>query len=59
MSTLVAKPVKIRLLNPRLLNIAAILLLVLALSFLATPLLRTTSGFPGAGGFGKIHRFIF
>jgi hypothetical protein len=51
MSTLVSKPVKIKKLNPKLLAIAAVLLLVLALLFLATPLLSTTSGFQPSGNF--------
>jgi hypothetical protein len=51
MSTLAAKPVKVKILNPRLLTIAAVLLLVLALLFLATPLLRSASGFQGQGNF--------
>lgn len=50
MSTLVPKPVNIKMLNPKLLAIAAVLLLVLALLFLATPLLPTTSGFQPSGG---------
>jgi hypothetical protein len=45
MSTLEAKPVKINVLNSKLLPIAAILLIVLALLFMATPLLRTSRGF--------------
>jgi hypothetical protein len=54
MSTLDPKPVKIkRLLNPKLLPIAALLLVVLALLFMATPLLRTGRAFqPGGGNFG-------
>ena len=41
MSTLEAKPRKVRILNPKLLPIAALLLVVLALLFLAAPLIRT------------------
>jgi hypothetical protein len=51
MSTLVAKPKKAKLLNTKLLPIAALLLLVLALLFMATPLLRVNSGFQRVGGF--------
>jgi hypothetical protein len=50
MSTLVSKPKKVRILNPKLLTIAGVLLLVLGLSFLATPLLSTASGTQGNGG---------
>jgi hypothetical protein len=50
MSTLEAKPVIKKMLNPKLLVVAAILLVVLALLFLATPLLRTNSGFQGQAG---------
>jgi hypothetical protein len=49
MSTLDAKPNKVRMLNTKLLPIAAILLLVLALLFMATPLLRV-SGVAGRTG---------
>jgi hypothetical protein len=49
MSTLNAKPNKERMLNTRLLPIAAILLLLLALLFMATPLLRV-SGVAGRTG---------
>lgn len=45
MSTLDAKLVKKKNLNPKLLAIAAVLLILLALLFLATPLLRKDSGF--------------
>ncbi len=46
MTTLAAKPVKAKkLLNTRLLPIAALLLVLLALLFLAAPLIRTTGGF--------------
>ena len=52
MSTTDPKPVKTkRLLNPKLLPIAALLLVVLALLFMATPLLRSTRGFQGGGNF--------
>jgi hypothetical protein len=51
MSTLAPKPVKVRILNPRLLVIAAALLLVLALLFLATPLVRRSGGFQNSGNF--------
>jgi hypothetical protein len=46
MSTLVAKPSKERILNPKLLPIAAIVLVVLALLFMASPLMPSTGGFP-------------
>ena len=50
MSTLDAKPVKPkRMLNPKLLPITALLLVVLALLFLAAPLIRTAGGFPRPG----------
>jgi hypothetical protein len=52
MSTLVAKPVKVKLLNTKLLPIAAVLLLVLALLFMATPLL-SVSGTSGRTGFTR------
>jgi hypothetical protein len=52
MSTLEAKPVKAkRILNTKLLPIAALLLVVLALLFQAGPLIRTAGGFPQAGNF--------
>jgi ABC-type glycerol-3-phosphate transport system permease component len=51
MSTLDVKPIKGRTLNTKLLTIAAVLLMVLALLFLATPLLRLNSGFQGSGNF--------
>ena len=52
MSTTDPKPVKAKKnLNPKLLPIAALLLVVLALLFMATPLLRTTGGFQGGGNF--------
>jgi hypothetical protein len=50
MSTLDAKPVKAKILNTKLLTIAAVILLVLALLFVATPLLSTTTGFAGRTG---------
>ena len=50
MSNHEAKPVKPkRMLNPKLLPIAALLLVVLALLFLAAPLIRTAGGFPRSG----------
>jgi hypothetical protein len=52
MSTLVAKPVKVKLLNTKLLPIAAVLLLVLALLFMATPLLGV-SGVSDRTGFNR------
>ena len=52
MSTIDAKPNKERILNTKLLPIAAILLLVLALLFVATPLLRG-SGISGRSGFTR------
>jgi hypothetical protein len=52
MSTIDVKPNKIRLLNTKMLPIAAILLLVLALLFVATPLLRV-SGITGRSGFNR------
>jgi hypothetical protein len=52
MSALDAKPNKERILNTKLLPIAAILLLVLSLLFLATPLLRG-SGTSGRSGFTR------
>jgi len=53
MSTLVAKPVKVKLLNTKLLPIAAVLLLVLALLFMATPLLRVTGISTNRSGFTR------
>ena len=52
MSTLDVKPVKGKILNTKLLPIAAVVLLVLALLFVATPLLRV-SGIPGRTGFNR------
>ena len=52
MSTIDVKPNKARILNNKLLPIAAILLLVLALLFVATPLLRG-SGISGRSGFTR------
>ena len=52
MSTLDVKPVKGKILNAKLLPIAAVVLLVLALLFVATPLLRV-SGIPGRTGFNR------
>ena len=53
MSTLNPKPVKAKKLpNPKLLPIAALVLVVLALLFMATPLLRTSRGFQQGGNFG-------
>ena len=52
MSTLDAKPNKVRMLNTKLLPIAAILLLVLALLVMATPLLRV-SGVTNRSGFNR------
>jgi hypothetical protein len=49
MSTLAPKPVIKKILNPKLLTTAAILLMLLALLFLATPLLRSTND-PLMGG---------
>jgi hypothetical protein len=51
MSTLEAKPRKVRILNPRLLSIAALVLVVLALLFLAAPLIRLAGGSQRAGTF--------
>jgi hypothetical protein len=51
MSTVEVKPNKIKPLNTRMLIIAAVLLIVLALLFLATPLLRTSPGFQGRGNY--------
>ncbi len=47
----VAKPKKIRILNSKLLPIAALVLIVLALLFMATPLLRASGGFQRNGNF--------
>ena len=49
MSTLDPKPNKVKILNTKLLPIAAILLLVLALLFMATPLLRGSTAFARTG----------
>jgi hypothetical protein len=51
MSTLEPKPVIKKPLNSRMLTIAAILLVVLALLFLATPLLRINGNLQGRGNF--------
>jgi hypothetical protein len=52
MSTLDAKPVKAKkMLNTKLLPIAALVLVLLALLFLAGPLIRTAGGSPRAGNF--------
>ena len=52
MSTPNPKPVKTKkLLNSKLLPIAALILVVLALLFMATPLLRSSRGFQGGGNF--------
>ena len=52
MSTLDVKPVKAkRILNTRLLPVAALLLVVLALLFLAAPLIRQSGGFQRTGNF--------
>jgi hypothetical protein len=51
MSTLETKPRKVRILNTRLLPIAALLLVLLALLFLAAPLVRTAGGTQRAGNF--------
>ncbi|MCX6036608.1 MAG: hypothetical protein NTW99_01695 [Chloroflexi bacterium] len=50
MSTLVTKAVKVKLLNTKLLPIAAVLLLVLALLFMASPLLRGSTAFSARSG---------
>jgi len=55
MSTLAPKPVKVRVLNTKLLPIAAVLLLVLALLFMATPLLRGSTVL--SNGTSAIRRF--
>jgi hypothetical protein len=47
------KPVKTSKLNPKLLTIAAVLLIVLALLFMATPLLRTSRGFQSTSNFAQ------
>jgi|WetSurMetagenome_2_1015567.scaffolds.fasta_scaffold38914_2 hypothetical protein len=47
----VAKPKKTRILNSKLLPIAALVLIVLALLFMATPLLRASGGFQRNGNF--------
>jgi hypothetical protein len=50
MSTFDAKLVKPkRMLNPRLLSLAALVLVVLSLLFMATPLLQVSAGLPGNG----------
>ncbi len=51
MSTPDAKPIKTRILNAKLLPIAAVVLIVLALLFMATPLLRTSRGFQRSGNY--------
>jgi hypothetical protein len=51
MNTPDGKPIKKRVLNSKLLPIAAIVLLVLAVLFMATPLLRTARGFQNSGNF--------
>ena len=51
MSTPDAKPIKTRILNSKLLPIAGLVLIVLALLFMATPLLRTARGFQSSGNF--------
>jgi ABC-type glycerol-3-phosphate transport system permease component len=56
MSTLDPKPIKAKTLNSKLLPIAALVLLVLALVFMATPLLRVSS-FSGAGPTGFNRQF--
>jgi hypothetical protein len=53
MSTPESKPVTKRILNQKLLPIAALLLLVLALLFMATPLLRMSRSFQGTGNFNR------
>jgi len=53
MSTLVAHFNKGKILNTQLLPIAAILLLVLALLFMATPLIRSSSAFSARSGFTR------
>lgn len=56
MTTLDPKPKKIKVLNTKILPIAATLLLVLALLFMATPLLRGSAGFYPSGANGQINR---
>ena len=52
MSTIDPKPVKTKkLLNPKLLPIASLVLVILALLFMATPLLRTSGGLQRNGNF--------
>jgi hypothetical protein len=51
MSTLDTKPVKAKILNTKLLTIAAVILLGLALLFVAMPLLSSTNSFQGGGNF--------
>ena len=51
MSTLEAKPRKVRLLNARTLSLAALALVVLALLFQAGPLIRPAGGFRRPGNF--------
>jgi hypothetical protein len=51
MNTPDVKPIKTRVLNSKLLPIAAVVLIVLALLFVATPLLRTGRGFQRSGNF--------
>jgi hypothetical protein len=51
MNTPVAKLKKTRILNSKLLPIAALVLIVLALLFMATPLLRASRGFQRTGNF--------
>ena len=52
MSTIDPKPVKAKkLLNPKLLPLAALLLVILALLFMATPLLRVSGGLQRTGNF--------
>jgi hypothetical protein len=51
MNTPDVKPIKKRVLNSKLLPIAAVVLIVLALLFMATPLLRTARGFQGGRNF--------
>ena len=50
MSTLVTKAVKVKLLNTKLLPVAAVLLLVLALLFMASTLLRGSTAFSARSG---------
>jgi hypothetical protein len=51
MNTPDGKPIKKRVLNSKLLPIAAVVLIVLALLFMATPLLRPARGFQRSGNF--------